>query len=563
MRNIYRTLQDTDAGVLAVLAKCWKVNISGLDPQAAIQAIGAAMLDPVQAERVWASLTDDQRGALQMLIGSGGKMPLAKFARLFGDIRQMGPAQIARANPLDNPASVAEALYYRGLIAQAFEQADTGPRVVVYIPPDLVKELPVRSTSYSNLGAVADQPAAFTVLETVEGAQPADTSIVDDLTTLLAFSQLNTPTLADETLAEEDARALLPHLLKPDAPRLAFLVGLGLSAGLLEIQEGRLYPRRPETRRWLPATRAVQVQALAEAWRGSTLYRDLWHVPGLHPEPGGELDEYDASVARGNVLELLASRAPRSEWWSIESFIEVMRAADPDFQRPGGDYDSWYIRNDKDEYLTGFESWDAVEGALLEFYIVGPMHWLGLVDRAEDAARLTAYGRAFLNMAPWPTVPDPEDHITLKPDGVLLISRKISRADRFQLARVTTWLAAGDPYQYRLDAASLRRAADQGITPAQIAGFLGRMLGDQPLPKAVADLLGSLPAGSSLSVTLERLMVLRTTAPETLDRIYETPALRRYLGARLGPMAVVVRDGQWEALCDALEAQGIEAEVRE
>jgi len=289
----------------------------------------------------------------------------------------------------------------------------------------------------------------------------------------------------------------------------------------------------------------------------------LWHVPGLHPEPGGELDEYDASVARGNVLELLASRAPRAEWWSVESFIEVVRAADPDFQRPGGDYESWYIRNDEGEYLTGFESWDAVEGALLEFIIAGPMHWLGLVDRAEDAARLTAYGRAFLNMAPWPAVPDPDDHIVLKEDGTLLISRKISRADRFQLARVTTWQAAGDPYHYKLEALSLRRAADQGITPSQIAGFLGRMLGDQPLPRAVAELLGSLPAGPSLTVTLETLMVLRTTAPETLDRIYETPALRRYLGARLGPMAVVVRAGQWQALCDALEAQGIAVEARE
>ena len=39
---------------------------------------------------------------------------------------------------------------------------------------------------------------------------------------------------------------------------------------------------------------------------------------------------------------------------------------------------SWYIRNDAGEYLSGFESWDAVEGSLIEFYIAGPMHWLGL-----------------------------------------------------------------------------------------------------------------------------------------------------------------------------------------
>ena len=53
------------------------------------------------------------------------------------------------------------------------------------------------------------------------------------------------------------------------------------------------------------------------------------------------------------------------------------------------------------EYLSGFESWDAVEGSLIEFYIVGPMHWLGLVDVGDDVLRLTAYGRAFLKLGEW------------------------------------------------------------------------------------------------------------------------------------------------------------------
>jgi hypothetical protein len=56
------------------------------------------------------------------------------------------------------------------------------------------------------------------------------------------------------------------------------------------------------------------------------------------------------------------------------------------------------------------------------------------------------------------------------------------------------------------------------------------------------------------------LIVLRTTAPETLEFILETPNLRRYLGARLGPMAAIVRADQWEALRDALGSQGIQVE---
>src|SRR6185503_3459544 len=138
MKTLNLTLQDdTNDGLLPVLAKVWKVNITGLERSVAIASLRESMLDPVRAQAIWSALADDQRGAVQMLMGSGGKMPASKFGRLFGEIRQMGAAQIEREKPLEKPASIAEALYYRGLIAQMFEMADTGPRVVIYVPEDL------------------------------------------------------------------------------------------------------------------------------------------------------------------------------------------------------------------------------------------------------------------------------------------------------------------------------------------------------------------------------------------------------------------------------------------
>lgn len=570
MKTINRTLQeDTDVGMLAGLARFWKTNIAGLELSAAAAAISAAMLDPARAETAWDSLDDAQRGAMQMLIGSGGKMPMAKFGRLFGEARQMGAAQIEREKPLENPKSVAEALYYRGLIAQTFEVADTGARVVVYVPEDLVYALPLRKTSYSNLKADdealppeadADSPGVE-VLAQVTGPQQADTSIVDDLTTLLAYLQLVSPLLDGNHLAEEDRQSLQPHLLKGDEDRLGFLLGVGLSADVIEIQGGKVYPKRAEARRWLSATRAGQVQALADGWRRSIVYRDLWHVPGLYPEPGGELDDYDPAVARGNVLALMTELAPKQEWWSRSSFIQAVKEAEADFQRPGGDYDSWYIRDAKGEYLQGFESWEAVEGALIGYYLTGPMHWLGLVDRADEAARLTAYGRAFLGGGEWPKPTETEDKIAVKDDGTLLISRKVPRVDRFQAARFTTWVSAGDPYTYKLDAAGIEQADAQGINVGHISNFISRALGDAPLPAGVARLLDHWKTGPSAAVSLERLLVLRTTAPEILDKIWDAPALRRYLGARLGPMAVIVR--QPDGLRAGLGEQGIQVEILE
>src|SRR5690606_18324832 len=106
---------------------------------------------------------------------------------------------------------------------------------------------------------------------------------------------------------------------------------------------------------------------------------------------------------------------------------------------------------------------DAVDGALLDYYLNGPFHWLGLLDVADGAARLTAYGRAFVAGRAWPSPPENVEKISLKDDGTILVPRKAPRIDRFQAARVATWISSGDPFTYRLDGASISKAAEQGI----------------------------------------------------------------------------------------------------
>ncbi len=559
MKTLTRTLTDSDRGLLPALAEVWGVKADNLNTPELITALAEAMLEPERAEKVWDNLNDDQRGALQALLGSGGKMSATMYTRLFGEIRHMGAAHIERDQPHRNPQSSAEALFYRGLIAQAFEQTEAGARPIIYVPDDLIPVLPTHRTAYQHLQqeAATEQPE-MGPLEEVTNIQQADTSVVDDLTTLLAYLQLHGAQVADDDFAPAEREGIQAHLLNPDPIRLAFLLGLGISADFIAIEEHRASTKRAEIRRWLAEPRASQVQMLAEAWRTSASFRDLWHVPGLFPEG---LANYDPTVARGAVFNFLNEIAPEQDWWSVDEFIEVVKHADADFQRPGGDYDSWYIRSEAGDYLRGFESWDAVEGALLEFYLTGPMHWLGLTDLAEDAARLTAYGRAFLGMIPWPTPPEPEDKIVVQDDGTLLVSRRVSRLDRFQVARFTSWGPAGDPYTYRLDGPGIAQAERQGINTGHISTFLKRVLGDDPIPQKIAQLLQNWQSGPAAKVTMERLIVLRTTAPETLSMIMDTPALRRYLGAQLGPMAVIVRADQWEALRTALGEAGIDAEL--
>jgi hypothetical protein len=151
MRNINATLRDLDTALLPILGTRWGVDLRMMEPPAMIAALSKAMLEPERATRVWDSLDDAQRGRLQLLLAAGGKMPTAKFELLSGKIRKMGAGAIEREKPHQRPTSIAEALYYRGLIAEMFEEGEAGLRPIIYVPEDLARVLPLHKTSYSNL----------------------------------------------------------------------------------------------------------------------------------------------------------------------------------------------------------------------------------------------------------------------------------------------------------------------------------------------------------------------------------------------------------------------------
>ena len=556
MKSLIRTLGDSDRGLLPIFAQFWDVPHEALEPDELVSALNSAMLNPARAETVFRALSDQQRGALQHLLGSGGRMPAGKYTRLHGEIRHSGTARLAEF--AQRPASPAEALFYRGLIAQTFEQSDTGPRPVLYVPDDLVDVLPAHITA----PAAPDSAAlpGLQALPQVENPRPADTAIVDDMTTLLAWLQLHGAPLQGDELAPDACAALAPYLLAPDPARLRFLVGLAFVAGLIAPADDRAALNREPARHWLAESRPAQLRHLAEAWRRSAALRDLWHLPGLAPE-ADSLAGYDPTVARGAVLNFIGELAPAADWWSPAGLVAAVKQADPDFQRPGADYDSWYIRDSSGDYLRGFDSWDRVEGALIAWLIHGPLHWLGMLALADSAACLSAWGRAFLELAAWPAPAESPTEIELGLDGVLRVPRSLSRLDRFQLARFTSWQPAADPFIYHLDGPGIDQAWRQGIRAGHISAFLSRVSGRRPLPPGVSRLLQNWQDGPRAHVTLEQQLLLRTDSPAALTTLYDSPDLRRFLGARLGPAAALVRAELWPELRQALAEAGIQVDL--
>ena len=570
MAGMLPILKETDPVLIPGLLQVWGVKEESPDRDDRLKALAAAMEDPALVERVWGGLTDDQRSAMQMIYHTPSRsLPAVHFERVAGPIRRMGSEEVTRQNPAAHPKGAAEALYYRGLIGLRRENADTGLRSVLFIPSPLAPLLPINQTTYDHLDdetlhtqsrelALALEPLDEDDLEDVRSA---DTSVVDDMTTLLAYLRIELPPVEGGLLPADVVQRLQPFLLVPEHDRLRFLVALAYAAGLVGVDGGRIAPVQGEARRWLSLSRPDQVRQLAEVWRNSAIL-DMAHTPGLMID-AGSLHQYDPRAARAAMLELLRADVPAGDWWSQSDFISIVREDNADFQRPNGDFKSWYLQDAEGMVLKGIEHWDQVEGALLEYVIGGPLHWLGLADLADDAARFNAYGRAFMGSAAWPSRPDAPESLDIQPDGVIIITRKASRMERFTAARFTSWLSAEEPYVYRLDSDGLERAAGQGITLELIRKFLDRHAPGGQLPPSIIQFLDEWKHGAKAVVTLEQAVVLRTTAEATLDQIFNDPELRRFLGARLGPTAVIARADLWQELKLALGEQGIRMEVLE
>ncbi|MCC7450275.1 MAG: helicase-associated domain-containing protein [Anaerolineae bacterium] len=556
MQDLARTLSDYDLELLRVIANRWDVDLNTRDARQAAEYLASMMLKPEKVADAWSRLNDEQRGAMQTLLGAGGRMATAVFTRLFGEIRPMGPGRMEREKPYLNPVSLAEALFYRGMIAATFGEGAKGSnQAFTFVPVDLIRLMPVHKTGYD----LSAPPEHVEAVPQPKNIRPSDTILVDDLTTLLVYCQLNDVKLVGGTVEPDHQKTLKPHLLGSNSPaRLALMVAIATGLEIVAENDGVFKPVA-SARKWLDASRSMQVQSMAEAWRDSVTYNELWYTPGLKPENTGW--QNDPLLARQTVLTFL-ELVPASDWWPIDTFISAVKEDEPDFQRPGGDYDSWYIRDAQSgKYLRGFDSWDRVDGAMLRFILTGPMHGLGLLDTAEGgtAARLTAYGRAFMGVADWPNT-EKEESITIAPDGLCTVPRGVSRFNRFQLARFTDWEKAADPYEYRLTAAGLAQAARQNIQASNILTFLKRATQDN-IPQSVLTLIDTWGQAGADSAAISQMTVLRVPTPELLAAIQATPALRRYLGATLGPTAVAVRAGQWQDLAAALQANGILVDV--
>jgi hypothetical protein len=344
-----------------------------------------------------------------------------------------------------------------------------------------------------------------------------------------------------------------------DPIRLDLLTHLVAQLSLVKPDIGslRLDPERVTA--WLQSPTLQQQRVLFKGWRDSPAWNDLWRVPRLRCEDTGSWRN-DPLSARRTALDLLA-KLDSGTWYRLEDFVAAIREASPDFERPGGDYDTWYIRDAvSNQYLTGFESWDQVEGALLRFILGGPLHWLGVVDLDERATAfsVTPTGRWLLELGNAPQLSE-DAAFVVRADGQVGVGAA-RRYDRFQLARVADWVGSGEVYTYRLTPSSLERARAQHITVERILEFLERTSG-APVPGMLSS--ASRRWGTrGTEAWAQQAVVLRVARPELLDQITDSPQTRKYIRETVSSTVALVAPRDWPKLAAALVEMGVLPEVK-
>lgn len=559
MRTLHQSLQDADLIRLRVIARFWDVELTTSRQRDAAAQLAEAMVVPETITAAWDALSDEQRRALKALLTAGGQMPLRIFSREWGEIRTMGPGRLEREQPWQEPISPAEGLWYRGFISRAFEQGPEGAYTAVFVPPELSAHLPIPPTSPSAL-ALEPAPAPITV-------RSANDALLDDACTLLAYLQNEQLRPGpDRSWPTHHEARLVRQLRDPDPARLAFLRHLVERLGWLRMTDSRhLRPDPGLVSTWLQSPTDQQRRALVQAWQDDPTWNDLFHVPTLHPEDTGAWHN-DPLLARGAVLRYLRACTPGT-WYRLNDLVATIKQIDPDFQRPGGDYTTWYIRDAAaGVYLFGFESWNEVEGALIRYLITGPLAWLGLTDLgapAPDAPstafHLTPAGAAFFSLVAPPPEPEPKP-LALRPDFIVLAPPTRCH-ERFQLSRVADWVsspcageAKGD-FAYRLTPTSLEHARRQGIPVARVLEFLSRAT-NTPVPRSVEAALTRWEARGA-EARLERTVLLRLSSEELMAQVITSPPTRRLIHEQIGPTAALVRERDWPQLVPALGEMGL------
>lgn len=541
MPDLFDSLLKQDIGHLRIIAELWGIELDSKNADAAREKLTVSILDPGLLAELMDSLSPEADSAIAALVSVGGRIPWPTFTRKYGDLREVGAGKRDRVKPYLNPESTTEILYYRGLLARAFFSTEKGPQEFAYIPDDLFELVSHRDAESQKENQKESHRLNDTDSENEALGRPASPAekgkeilandfVLDDATTLLAALRMGKVDWQFE-------------------PRLQALL---VSAKL--IKENIL--QTEAVKAFLEASRSDAMKILQEAWAESDSFNELRLLPGIICEGEWKNQPQETREFLLNLLDAI----PDGKWWSLNAFVRDVKQKYADYQRPAGDYDSWFIkRASDDQYLRGFEHWDEVDGALIRFFITNILHWLGQVDLSiVESSREPA---AFRITTPDFQISNNENgKLHISSQGKITAPRLTPRVVRYQLARFCEWdEAKNDEYKYHITTNSLAKAKEQGLKAEHLLSLLAKH-SDAGIPPTLVKALKRWEVNGT-EARVQTQVILKVSRPEILEEMRKSKA-GKFLGEVLSPTTVVVKSGAIQNVMDALTELGLLAEVQ-
>ncbi|MCX6054357.1 MAG: hypothetical protein NTZ74_05460 [Chloroflexi bacterium] len=507
MPSLKKMLRSYAPDLIDRISLFWGVDSINQDYTVRVNLLVDAMLNIELRNEILESLTPSALEAWKDLVQNENKETWTNFSRKYGDIRQFGPSKREREAPENHPTSTSEYLWYRGLIGRAFFNLPPEPREFVYVPDELIGPSKI-SAQNPHLNPI--RPVSKTEIQDV-----------------LSFEDRILDHMTDWLSAKRMGRILPESVFEQWGITESFLSLIAKETGLIDPDNN---PNTEKIKTFVQTGHEELMRNLFSIWKSSRAINELRMLPGILCEGTWENDPIRPREVIIEVLKTLKFKT----WYSLSSMVNTIKIMDPDFQRPSGDFDSWFIRQtDTNDYLRGFDHWDDVEGVMITHLLTGPFFWMNRIDLAVETK--TSKIHAFrLNPRFYSSKMDPlveqnqhpklrvtsDLHISLPTSSPLILRYQIGRFCELSDARNEETL-------YYLTPASLTAAQEQGLKPGQMIQLLEKFASPTLLInlKSVVERWEK----NGLESRIEKLTILRLSNTHSLQVLQNNPKTSIYI----------------------------------
>ena len=374
------------------------------------------------------------------------------------------------------------------------------------------------------------------------------------------------PPLSDEVTAQ-----LAP--LVGDAPRLEFAYALLLAAGI--ILPGSPLTAWDEVKEvFLRQTEPTQLGSLARVYFGMTTWTEVWPLlrsrvalkllrnpngfGAAQLTPARLLGEF--AGYRALVLHTLAW-LPDNEWLPLADLLALFRVVWPGLAPPTIDFyyraqpqqGAWHFTwNGKPVGKESGEAWNGVHAGFILTMLTGPLHWLGLADLAYRDGEPTLVRLHGLADLYWDRVERLESgtaaeaaeaapvDLTVHGQTIEVNPARLTVEGHALLDRVAH-LEQAQPFRfvYRLDAATVHRAFEQGATLAELEERWQAAFGG-PMAESVRARLAEWWAGYGRVRLYRDVSIIEFGDDFALAEMKAVSSLEKLMIAEISPRLVVI-----------------------